>query len=867
MDSSTDNNKLKTLVVNVVRWGTNQQWRTPLNTFIPDDVQAKYKEFLPRDYHWCNFHRWVSRRLGFCLKEHVVVLAQYGLKDSRSREIKDPESWKSALKAIANGDIFVPHYTDMFFVILPARDPDPTWKKPEPDAAQATPPKSEVEIQIMEIPHTLQVYPSFQVLHPTQHNPYRPPPTALTTALTHNGDYGALDRTIIDTYLGSYNAGNTPPDWYACLEFFNINQAEHAKREALASSKGGDTRKRVPMKKLPGLSVGLFDYQLMGKTRELADRLPEGVNVMVAPARNCWPMVKDMKTKLDLKAFKIRWFHKGGEKEDVLTKADVVTCQAKITGVQGGSEPVFKYQVGAGQSGYIIVVAPELLPRLNGQFINEIKVPGAARPAKRSALMPGMILMDEFHEYTVKDGADNRTIAWLQHLKNSSLGSNLPTPLTYFVSGTPLGETLADVRPLLSVLEKEVWSKTLHPLNYATVEAFDELNSIFEKLTALQTSGELVPKSDITDYGHRLDCIFRNIMVRRLGTDQFQGRNLTDIGPLKVNITDHQLPSSLQAALQSLANETCSLATTAARSQNIPLSRFLRTKAGETTLAKLRLASTFPGITHPSGSNFSFSNTEAQFELGLSNNDITRTPYYTHIATWSASSPKLATLSSSLLTMLTDKSPIPYSSTTSKKYCIFTPLEAEAALLFGYLHLKKTQFTSFKNLKPILLHSSLSPAARQSVLDSFLTEGNAPPNVLIAPLALAGTGLNLQKAKYLAITGPAWTKRKNQQGYYRIHRVGQRQETRLGLLTGRWNPAERIVLAGFKQRLKQWFFMWVANHTIFLVIPNLVHYIWLLRDPFVSIYLTHLFWNPEKIYIHTDVAPEVVDRAQQFDTS
>ncbi|KAK4237911.1 hypothetical protein C8A03DRAFT_44277 [Achaetomium macrosporum] len=54
-------------------------------------------------------------------------------------------------------------------------------------------------------------------------------------------------------------------------------------------------------------------------------------------------------------------------------------------------------------------------------------------------------------------------------------------------------------------------------------------------------------------------------------------------------------------------------------------------------------------------------------------------------------------------------------------------------------------------------------------------------------------------------------------------------------------------------------------------IPNLVHYIWLLADPavfslsfkvFVSVYSSHLFLRPDRIYFHTDAAPELWDRAK-----
>ncbi|KAK4096546.1 hypothetical protein N658DRAFT_435887, partial [Parathielavia hyrcaniae] len=718
------------------------------------------------------------------------------------------------------------------------------------------------------------------------------------TSQTADADYSAVDDTnpVLDTYLGSYNSGDSEPAWRPCLEFFNVNVGEYQKREAMAGH-GGDAgqRKRVPMKKLPGTTLGLFDYQLMavfnllrfvladvsggllcdeqglGKTqemyglvafaaalrrcktevkaawwkaakggddkkkggspsqhnplgtaaaracpfddrygfkcycwhqptRELADRLPEGLNVLVVPARSCASMVRDAKSKLDVKQFKIRGFHEGGDKEDKLTSADAAALRATITATQGETEPVYQYQAAPG-SDYIIVVSPEYIPRLNGLFGVEVKIPGRADKVKKSALLPGVILMDEFHEYAIsREGDESRVVAWLQHLKKCCLDSQQPTPLTYFVSGTPLGDTPADIRSAISLLEKDVWHDDAHPLNGATVGSFDELTKTFDQLTAVQASGEVVPVSDIVEYRRGLSRVFKHTMVRRLGTDQFQGRNLTDLGPLKVNITDHQLPFSLTDNLQALADQTRYQAVAAAAAQGIPVARLLRSKEGETLLLKLRLASIFPGIADPSASSaaaFTFTTAEIHTHLAAANDDVTKTPYFAHIPAWSASSPKLATLTQTIRTMLTDKSPIPGSPTTSKKYCIFTPLESEAVLIHAYLILLKRS-PQLKGLKPVLLASSMPQAARQRVLDQFLTEGNAPPNVLVAPMALAGTGLNLQRAKYSTVTGPAWTKRENHQAYYRIHRIGQRQATQLQLLTARWNPAERVVLAGYE---------------------------------------------------------------------
>jgi hypothetical protein len=54
-------------------------------------------------------------------------------------------------------------------------------------------------------------------------------------------------------------------------------------------------------------------------------------------------------------------------------------------------------------------------------------------------------------------------------------------------------------------------------------------------------------------------------------------------------------------------------------------------------------------------------------------------------------------------------------------------------------------------------------------------------------------------------------------------------------------------------------------------IPNLVHYVWLLGNPsvlsfkfttFISVYSSHLFLHPDRIYFHTDATPEVWERAK-----
>lgn len=65
-----------------------------------------------------------------------------------------------------------------------------------------------------------------------------------------------------------------------------------------------------------------------------------------------------------------------------------------------------------------------------------------------------------------------------------------------------------------------------------------------------------------------------------------------------------------------------------------------------------------------------------------------------------------------------------------------------------------------------------------------------------------------------------------------------------------------------------------SSNTVEGEIPNIVHYVWLLRDPhvfrlsfkvFVSAYSSHYYFRPERIYIHTDASPDVFERARTSD--
>ncbi|KAK4112340.1 hypothetical protein N656DRAFT_768495 [Canariomyces notabilis] len=866
--------RLTTLYVSAANWKTNQHRRARLTNFVSKNIREEFLEYSPRSYRWAELERWLTHCLGYDSRKHDIMFAPFGLEDDNAKQLSSAYEWEDLLSDITKHCVVVAWYTEVFLLIMPRDDPyefrrpvdteAPEFRNPWPginitrteektsdgsvsprtitpsqtikedhsgshdnqksgDSDPAKTPSLAASAELSdkggagsEKPSLTQTAesPSFEIegiklqgaprdtrrafdfqnpwvetrLAPYPAGGRRPgavaasPPTPgppimadivdiaaddYAIADEEDDDYGAFDLSVIDTYVGSYNTGErNPSDWHTCLRFFNIDIADYQRRESLPT-RNGPERKRVPIKKLPGMAVGL----------ELADRLPNGPNIIVAPARSCAAMMRDAKTKLDLKHFKMRAAYEGANKDDQLSIVDIGLLRAKAPAKKAGvDEPKgYPYEQILGLDQYIITVSPESIPKLSNG-------PGAG------AHMPGVVLMDEFHEYA--SSKDGRTSVWLHGLKRSALDSQSPTPLMYFVSGTPFGETPADIRPAIALFEKEAWSDEAHPLHDVTLGRFDDLTNTFDRLASLQANGEAIPFEDILEYRRRLDRIFKHTMVRRLGTGKFQNRNLTSIGPLKT--TSASLPSRRP---RPRAKESDIL---------------FAAMPAKTCYSSCGLRPPFPGIaSSPASADFTFTVPEILSVLSGAEGKIAQTPYYRHIPTWAANSPKLETINKTVTTMLDDKSRIEGESAHAKKYCIFCPLEAEALLLYGYLLLRKAKE---KRLKPVWIHSGMTQAERQQTIDSFLEPGNAPPNVLVAPMDLAGTGLNLQKAKYSTVTSPAWMKRDNQQAYYRIHRVGQKQNTTQQLLTCRWNPAERVILAKYEGRVVEGDDVWEVSN-------------------------------------------------------
>ncbi|KAK1752832.1 hypothetical protein QBC47DRAFT_48633 [Echria macrotheca] len=893
--------KLMTLYINFKRPGSNASWAKRLIEFTAStDGQKRDAVLTPTSYPWTEIQRWLTWRLDYNTEEEMIM---YGRGKSETVEIEREATFHDILKKIAISSPVLPN-GHVYFTIRPkvalqelAIEVDETEiSDSELDSGEL--PQSidstsgvgggHVHSDVLEIcsvPNPPDLRASMS--HATVPELDQANGTQYETRETLDDDYGALDNTIVDTYLGSFNAGDTEEQWGECMKFFLIDAKSYAKAPSQTATK------RVPFVKLPGMSVGLFDYQLMGvfnllrlplrggpggflsdeqglgktvemlglialvnglrkckaevlsaredsnahktkhnrpgtsskacpsdrrygfrcycyytPTQELADNLEDGPSIVITPSRNCHQVLQEAKSKLDLTTFKVRLHHETAKKQDILTPAEIRSLTTGSASSRGGD-----------MNSYAIITPPPITGRSSGSRGFDTLVGKTPGRKTGERCVPGLVLLDECHEYVHgEDGETHQNAAWLESwLKPPQREHRKRTPLVYFVSGTPMGESPGDIRPAISILQSvqvKAWPELGDP-----TASLDEITATYNILHAAQSRGVPVDPQDILQYRRRLNRILERTMVRRLGTDTFRGVPLTRLGRMRVDIVDHDIPGQFAADVQLLADETATRLQRELEKQDThDIHQLLRSNTGKGALEHLLLAASFPRIASSIvDREFTFSPSELADELTVAGQDVTKTRYFANVPRWAKHSPKIATIDGTVTMMLTDKSRIEGESSHAKKLVVFCPLEAEALLVYAHLLVRKTTGKQAKGavvLKPVFINSVMTQSERDAILDQFLAVGNAPPNVLVAPISLAGTGLNLQRAKYSIVTGPAWTKRDNQQAFYRIHRVGQKQKTQLQLLTARWNPAERIVLAHHAGKTAPVEEMWTVRNGI-----------------------------------------------------
>jgi len=651
--------KLQTLKLNTV-WGEDGIGYCDLLELVDDSSENKCLEMLvPSDYSFAKFQSWMGRQFPYSPSSHTISMCQFGLEVTY--ELESRHDWVQMLTDVAVGYCAVLPYSFLYLVIRPRGIPIPVlirFKNSDIDEVATAGTVFEGSVQVIrqtQTPgpieetcdgthdalttvtddETSSTHSNFAITPGTTsvsgsdpESPIQRPSSAASslnksreecdlTELAQDAyhveeacddDYGAVHDGTVDTYVGSFNTGNTAEEWEECFKFFTITRPANSQTT------------RVPIKKLPGMSVGLFDYQLMGvfnllklalqgvkggfladeqglgktqemfglialtlglrrsradvllarashkptkhnrrgsnaracfadsrygfrcycyhePTQQLADLLPDGPSIIIVPARNMTQTLREAKSKLDTSVLKIRL--QRGAVKDRLTASEVKSLSASITAKEvlrdGSVLPTVEYCIKSkgDSSDFVIITTPESLDHLiNVRFGTDIKISNTSRRVKKGGLLPGVVLMDEFHEYMQSSSAGGANmVEWLQDLRTACRGTQQPVPLVYLISGTPLGESPSDIRLALSLLSQGPWERGHHPMADVTPASLDMVTAAYNTLAASQAQGTVIDPRDIADYRRRLDAILKHTMVRRLGTDSFRGKPLTNLGP------------------------------------------------------------------------------------------------------------------------------------------------------------------------------------------------------------------------------------------------------------------------------------------------------------------------------------------------
>jgi SNF2 family DNA or RNA helicase len=108
-----------------------------------------------------------------------------------------------------------------------------------------------------------------------------------------------------------------------------------------------------------------------------------------------------------------------------------------------------------------------------------------------------------------------------------------------------------------------------------------------------------------------------------------------------------------------------------------------------------------------------------------------------------------------------------------------------------YLQMLKREFFHKGNVwekhrKVMFVHGAMSLGQRQDIVDAFQqregSKADLECDIIIGPVSLLGTGVNLTRARKIIILDIEWLATATQQAGFRIHRLGQLNETYIWIL-------------------------------------------------------------------------------------
>ena len=416
----------------------------------------------------------------------------------------------------------------------------------------------------------------------------------------------------------------------------------------------------------------------------------------------------------------------------------------------------------------------------------------ASSSTSPSWLSPGAIVMDEAHDAASFLGDANEMRIFTRP-ETANGGVNLP--LVVMMSGTPIEDDPAGLTELLHLAKTPSWETPEHAMSGVLEAKLPELSRQFAAISEKRREGKDTDPSEVEAYLDQRKAVLEKFMIRRKPTDEFRGQRILAMPELSVTPINCAVPADYVQPCQDLADRTQEAVERRMadhmlkHGEILSVESCLRHPSCADIAADLELSSSFPGMVFASmatGNPSLFTNGKIVSEIKKARLDAEKTPLWSRMETWTAHSPKMDILLGIIGQMNRDETAAP-SGYKKKKMVVFSVSEAEA--MFIYYRLVKEKRT---NIRPMWLSDAVPTDERLKQFARFGARSFNAPNILVASLPVAGTGVTqLVVANYCVMFSQPSTRKEAEQGFQRIHRLGQELPTHQWLLTTPGNPLSR----------------------------------------------------------------------------
>lgn len=484
-------------------------------------------------------------------------------------------------------------------------------------------------------------------------------------------------------------------------------------------------------------------------TRILCDKTPRGVSSLYC-ALETWPDIMNMvqAAALNPSIYQLCMVHNN------VPMRFTRPLQPLVKSLSRGAEPDLRN--------------PSLASYI---FITTLNSPRLWNAFSEAGLNAGFIVVDEAHQ-VLKTSLTFRMAA-----EFSGNGADV-----WLVTATPFSRvTLADwIAPM----------KLIAPNRVAAMEA------LVNALDTAKSSGDI---DDGQIFRDQFKAVFdEKLVLRHFGTSTFFGKPISDVQDIEPRVISRETPAQHKIAVQELANQV------AYRDRSL---------ADVSQRGLLYLVSLFPAAAQL------ILDDPISFDVEVIRDFVRQAKNRLRIEESEPlkrladqivkDSPKLDYILEELERMDLDKrerEPVENRSSSKfgagedlqmKKMVIITPTAVTAVFLYLAL---------IKHRKDVaLLHNWVSSEEKEQVINNFASLSAAKlvkhNRILIAPFAVAGTGVNLQVASYQILTSPLPEKTSQLQAFARTNRSGQRlRPLSHRILVLEDSPVDRIMLANHATR-------------------------------------------------------------------